>query len=145
MNELNIVYSNGRGKMNIYMDYFFPTTQKNFKKILKVIEMDYDHRNEHLERLPVYFNERIVELKELAAVNGKGYWEATQKAADLGRILESGKYPNGTRVPIEQLKQIKEEHKEWSYKVKKTLKDYKSCEKKIEQFNKHLELLKQRK
>lgn len=30
-------------------------------------------------------------------------------------------------------------------KVKKTLKDYKSCEKKIEQFNKHLELLKQRK
>lgn len=101
--------------------------------------------NEHLERLPIFqFNERIAELKELAKVNGKGYWEATQKAADLGRILESGNTPNGTRVPIEQLKQIKEEHKEWSHKVKKTLKDYKSCEKKIEQFNKHLELLKQR-
>lgn len=145
MNELNIVYNNGHGKMNIYMDYFFPTTQKNFKKILKVIEMDYDHMDEHFERLLIYFNERIAELKELAKVNGKGYWEATQKAADLGRILESGKYPNGTRVPQEKLKQIKEEHKEWSYKVKKTLKDYKSCEKKIEQFNKHLELLKQRK
>ncbi|MCD8089938.1 MAG: hypothetical protein LUD81_04845 [Clostridiales bacterium] len=47
------------------MDGFFPCSQERFKKLLKVIDLDYDHREEHKEKIRVYLDNKIPKLKNL--------------------------------------------------------------------------------
>lgn len=63
MDELYIVHS--RGHMTIHMDKFFPTSQQNFKKLLKIIELDWYHQVELKEQMGSYFNERIAEYDNI--------------------------------------------------------------------------------
>lgn len=77
------------GYMNINMDRFFPCTKAKFNKLLKIIELDWQHRDELRETLKVYFQERIPNLpKEAEELRNKA---ATyrMKAADLKEQIKA--------------------------------------------------------
>lgn len=130
------------GYMNIHMDFFFPCSQQRFKKLLKVIALDWQHEDELKETLKVYFQNRIADLVELRKENGKKYFDFKQKAADTQRMIQSRKHPNGVSLSKEELKQAREDLKKYTSSYKKALSDANSNLKFKERIEKHLEFLK---
>ena len=51
MDDLHITYNHGNGEMLIHLDYFFPCSQVRFNKLLKIIELDWQHEAELKENL----------------------------------------------------------------------------------------------
>ena len=49
MNDLYIEWETGH--MNIHMDFFFPCNIQRFKKLLKIIKLDWQHEEELKEKL----------------------------------------------------------------------------------------------
>ena len=107
------------GYMNIYMDFFFPCLQQRFKKLLKVIALDWQHEDELKETLKIYFQNRIADLVELQKENGKKYFDFKQKAADTQRMIQSRKHPNGVSLSKEELKRARADLKEYTSSYKK--------------------------
>lgn len=66
MCDLYIVHS--RGHMTIHMDKFFPTSLQNFKKLLKIIELDWYHQVELKDKMSSYFQARIAEYDSIIAL-----------------------------------------------------------------------------
>lgn len=139
-NDLYIKWETGY--MNIHMDFFFPCSQQRFKKLLKVIALDWQHEDELKETLKVYFQNRIADLVELRKENGKKYFDFKQKAADTQRMIQSRKHPNGVSLSKEELKQARADLKEYTSSYKKALSDANSNLKFKEKIEKHLEFLK---
>lgn len=139
MDDLYITYNNGHGKMTIHMNYFFPCSQVRFKKLLKIVEMDWQHEAELKEKLKVHFQKRIADLTELWKENSKKYYDNKQKAADTTRLIKSRKHPNGLSVSKDELTQAKADLKEYTAAHKKALSDAKANKRFKEQFEKYLE------
>lgn len=139
-NDLYIKWETGY--MNIHMDFFFPYSQQQFKKLLKVIALDWQHEDELKETLKVYFQNRIADLVELRKENGKKYFDFKQKAADTQRMIQSRKHPNGVSLSKEELKQARADLKKYTSSYKKALSDANSNLKFKERIEKHLEFLK---
>lgn len=139
-NDLYIKWETGY--MNIHMDFFFPCSQQRFKKLLKVIALDWQHEDELKETLKVYFQNRISDLVELRKENGKKYFDFKQKAADTQRMIQSRKHPNGVSLSKEELKQARADLQEYTFSYKKALSDANSNLKFKEKIEKHLEFLK---
>lgn len=139
-NDLYIKWETGY--MNIHMDFFFPCLQQRFKKLLKVIALDWQHEDELKETLKVYFQNRIADLVELRKENGKKYFDFKQKAADTQRMIQSRKHPNGVSLSKEELKQARADLQEYTFSYKKALSDANSNLKFKERIEKHLEFLK---
>lgn len=139
-NDLYIKWETGY--MNIHMDFFFPCSQQRFKKLLKVIALDWQHEDELKETLKVYFQNRIADLVELRKENGKKYFDFKQKAADTQRMIQSRKHPNGVSLSKEELKQVRADLQEYTFSYKKALSDANSNLKFKEKIEKHLEFLK---
>ena len=141
--DIQIKYDNGQ--MNIHMDAFFPTSQARLKKLLKVIELDYDHRDEHFNTLDAYFTSKIDELEARRVAAGKKYLEYKQKAADECEIINSKKKPNGVKLTKEELEAAKEDLKHFKNVSSGSLSEHNRCKRQKEQFMQHLEIIKQRK
>lgn len=139
-NDLYIKWETGY--MNIHMDFFFPCSQQRFKKLLKVIALDWQHEDELKETLKVYFQNRIADLVELRKENGKKYLDFKQKAADTQRMIQSRKHPNGVSLSKEELEQARADLQEYTFSYKKALSDANSNLKFKEKIEKHLEFLK---
>ena len=139
-NDLYIKWETGY--MNIHMDFFFPCSQQRFKKLLKVIALDWQHEDELKETLKVYFQNRIADLVELRKENGKKYFDFKQKAADTQRMIQSRKHPNGVSLSKEELKQARVDLQEYTFSYKKALSEANSNLKFKEKIEKHLEFLK---
>lgn len=139
-NDLYIKWETGY--MNIHMDFFFPCSQQRFKKLLKVIALDWQHEDELKETLKVYFQNRIADLVELRKENGKKYFDFKQKAADTQQMIQSRKHPNGVSLSKEELKQARVDLQEYTFSYKKALSDANSNLKFKEKIEKHLEFLK---
>lgn len=139
-NDLYIKWETGY--MNIHMDFFFPCSQQRFKKLLKVIALDWQHEDELKETLKIYFQNRIADLVELQKENGKKYFDFKQKAADTQRMIQSRKHPNGVSLSKEELKRARADLKEYTSSYKKALSDTNSNLKFKNWFEKQLEFLK---
>ena len=131
------------GHMNIHMDFFFPCSIQRFKKLLKIIELDWQHEEEEelKEKLKVHFQNRISALMDLWKENSRKYYDFKQKAADTTSLIESRKHPNGLPVSKDELKQAKIDLKEYTVAYKKALADAKRNKRFKEQFEKYLESL----
>lgn len=58
MDQIHIKY-HADGKMAINLNYFFPATQARVKKVLGLVDMDTDHRDEILAAIADNLRERI--------------------------------------------------------------------------------------
>lgn len=134
------------GQMKINMDRFFPLAQNRFKKFLKImIELDAEHEEEHIQTLIKHFNDRIEELERKRITSGKAALEHRQKVVDYFAMIESGKHPNGVRLTKDEMKEIKQQHKEQVKLQANCVAENKRCIRRKEQFKGHLKILEQRK
>lgn len=139
MEELRIKYD--RGKMVVILNNFFPTSRTRLKKLLKVIDLDYEHRDELIEHLKQFFSEQIPVYKAEFESNGKKYLEYKQLSADTGRMVKSKKRPSGVGLSEEELKQEKERLKTYKEAAKKYLSAAKKFQRGQKQYSELLEYL----
>ena len=139
MEELRIKYD--RGKMVVILNNFFPTSRTRLKKLLKVIDLDYEHRDELIEHLKQFFSEQIPVYKAEFESNGQKYLKYKQLSADTGRMVKSKKRPSGVRLSDEELKQEKERLKTYKEAAKKYLSAAKKFQRDQKQYQELLEYL----
>ena len=139
MEELRIKYDSG--KMVVILNNFFPTSRTRLKKLLKVIDLDYEHRDELIEHLKQFFSEQIPVYKAEFESNGKKYLEYKQLSADTGRMVKSKKRPSGVGLSEEELKQEKERLKTYKEAAKKYLSAAKKFQRGQKQYSELLEYL----
>lgn len=139
MEELRIKYD--RGKMVVILNNFFLTSRARLKKLLKVIDLDYEHRDELIEHLKQFFSEQIPVYKAEFESNGKKYLQYQQLSADTGRMVKSKKRPSGVRLSDEELKQEKERLKTYKEAAKKYLSAAKRFQRGQKQYSELLEYL----
>lgn len=139
MEELRIKYD--RGKMVVILDNFFPTSRARLKKLLKVIDLDYEHSDELIEQLKQFFSEQIPVYKAEFESNGRKYLEYQQLSADTGRMVKSKKRPSGVRLSDEELKQEKERLNTYKEAAKKYLGAAKKFQRGHKQYTELLEYL----
>lgn len=145
MNDLKIVYNNGNGKMTVHLDVFFPTTQKQFKKLLDVIALDIDNQTELKKQLQDYFQNRMDGLDELYIKSCNEYVKFRQNVAELTELIESLKHPNGVRASDQEIASAKKELDRFTNYSKTAHKDMTEATKRKKQFLKYLEMIEQRK
>lgn len=141
--DIQIKYDNGQ--MNIRMDAFFPTSQARLKKLLNVVDLDFEHREEIMHTMQQFFQEKVNELEARRISSGKKAVEYKQKIADTNAIIESRKHPNSVPLTKDELADIKEQNKHFKAVYAGCLSDFNRSIKQKDLFLKHLEILKQRK
>lgn len=141
--DIQIKYDNGQ--MNIRMDAFFPTSQARLKKLLKVVDLDFEHREEIMQTMQQFFQDKVNELEEKRISSGKKAVEYKQKIADTTAIIESRKHPNGVPLTKDELADIKEQNKHFKTVYAGCLSDFNRSIRQKDLFLKHLEILEQRK
>jgi len=137
----NFIIQFGRGRMLIYLDKFFPCSIARLKKLLKTINLDWENRNELLERLNIYFQEQIDECKSRFKQYGREWSDAKQLVSDTNRLVESRKRPIGTFLTTDELKQAKKDLKEYKEQEKTLLSRAKEMKRNIESFQKLIQFL----
>lgn len=141
--DIQIKYDNGQ--MNIRMDAFFPTSQARLKKLLKVVDLDFEHREEIMQTMQQFFQDKVNELEARRISSGKKAVEYKQKIADTTAIIESRKHPNGVPLTKDELADIKEQNKHLKAVYAGFLSDFNRSIRQKDLFLKHLEILEQRK
>ena len=141
--DIQIKYDNGQ--MNIHMDAFFPTSQARLKKLLKVVDLDFEHRDEIIQTMQQFFQGKVKELEEKRISSGKKAVEYKQKIADTGAIIESKKHPNGVKLTKDELADIKEQNKHFKAVYAGCISNFNRSIRQKDLFLKHLEILEQRK
>lgn len=113
-------FSNKKGNMLIHLDKFSPCSLENFKRVLKVVEMD-SRDKELKEELKVYFQDRIFALKASIA-------DSEKAAAALAKKVETGKYQNGVMIPKYKMKEYSRQYQEIFSDIKKNTRQLKQFE-----------------
>lgn len=132
------------GSMDIRLDAFFPCEQARFKKLLKVIDLDWEHCDTLKDTLKVYFQEKIPAQKERRKL-AVDLSNANQAVADLERLVKTRKKPVGVYLTKPELQQAKEDlraAKERRVKLERAFKtatsDIPKLEKLLEIINKNI-------
>lgn len=141
--DLQIKYDNGQ--MNIHMDAFFPTSQARLKKLLKVVDLDFEHKDEIKQTMQQFFQDKVKELEERRISSGKKALDYKQKIADTTAMIQSRKHPNGVPLTKDELDNLKEQNKHFKAVYSGCTSEFSRCIKQKDLFLKHLEILQQRK
>ena len=81
--------TSNKGEMEIVVERFFPCSQADFRKLLKTINMDWEHRKKILDELKEYFRQQA-EFHELEFKRYDGFLESRkfQKKAEQEKRLK---------------------------------------------------------
>ena len=141
METLNITWDNGKGRMSIFLDKFFPSTKKDLKQLLKIISLDWEHETELKENLKVYFQEQKTVHEAAKKESAKKHFEFRQREADTKEMVTTKKRPNGVPLSEDELKEEKERLAFYKTTARDYLLRYKQHEKEEKQFSEYLKLL----
>lgn len=125
------------GFMDIRLDSFFPCEQARFKKLLKVIDLDWEHCDTLKDTLKVYFQEKIPAQKERRKKLAVDLSNANQAVADLERLVKTRKKPELQQAK-EDLRAAKERRVKLERAFKTATSDIPKLEKLLEIINKNI-------
>ena len=129
------------GSMDIRLDAFFPCEQARFKKLLKVIDLDWEHCDTLKDTLKVYFQEQKTVHEAAKKESAKKHLEFRQRTADTKEMVTTKKRPNGVPLSEDELKEEKERLAFYKATARDYLLRYKQHEKEEKQFSEYLKLL----
>lgn len=129
------------GSMDIRMDSFFPCSIDRFKKLLKVIDLDWENCDTLKETLKVYFQQKIRTLKEQRVQLAAEYTNQKQAVSDLETLVKTRKKPVGVYLTKPELQQAREDLKAAKERRWKAERAYKTATANIPKFEKLLETL----
>lgn len=139
---ITIAYPNG--EMQVCLSEFF-RQKPPMTKLLKVVELDFQNRDNHYDDILSFLRSEI-ETFECLILNYKiKAPEYHQKAVDAFKMLESGKHPNGVPLSKEELENVKESYQRFKWNEKETVRSFKCCTEKKKQFQKYIETIEKRK
>lgn len=134
MEFINIMYPGGY--MNINLEAFFPATQSNFKKLLKVIDMDWQNKDTHIGCIRIWINDEIKLCEEMAKSYANRYVDIKPEVREAEAKFQ-GKEAYLKSIAkwkkTEWYKKDKQEQKEMKYefdRLKILERNYNSCFKK---------------
>ena len=125
------------GFMDIRLDSFFPCEQARFKKLLKVIDLDWEHCDTLKDTLKVYFQEKIPAQKERRKKLAVDLSNANQAVADLERLVKTRKKPELQQAK-EDLRAAEERRVKLERAFKTATSDIPKLEKLLEIINKNI-------
>lgn len=129
------------GSMDICMEAFFPCDMARFRKLLKVIDLDWEHCDTLKDTLKVYFQQQIPALKEQRKELAVDLSQAKQIVADLERMVKSRKKPVWVYLTKPELEQAKVGLKTAKDRRVKLERAFKTATGNIPKFEKLLEIL----
>ena len=141
-NDLIIKWNEGRSEMLIHMDVFFPCTLQQYKMLLKIVALDYEHDEEIRETLKSYFQNRIPNLSGEAEAKRKEAAEYREKAKESKDLFnqERKRILNGGDPPYLESKYSIDYENNYCY-TQKAEKEAKKLSKSEQMFRKYLRLL----
>lgn len=141
---MNVLYIKwDTGYMNIVMDVFFPCSMAKFKKLLKVIDLDWQHKEELIETLKNYFQNQIPICQTAQKDFAKKYADAIQLRSDTQQKIENRKYPNGVPLTKNDIKHEEILLRQYKKEVANSLSEYKRKKRVVEQYKRLLEIIEQ--
>lgn len=134
--------------MKIFLDKFFPTSITNFKKLIKVVELDLKNLKDRdilLFKLRDYIEKALkiaqAENKRIATL----YFEAKQTVAESEEKISSGRQPNGLTLSEDDIKNLKDCLKSEKRAVNLAEKSARRNKRLIDNYKRCLELIKNQK
>lgn len=90
-----------RGHMSINLDTFFPTSQSNFKKLLRVIEMDWVSQDDLIQAIATWMIDEIKLCEEKAKEYANKYVGIKPKVREAEvRVREKEHYINTFKADL---------------------------------------------
>lgn len=144
MEIITIRYNEGRGKMVIYLDAFFPCTQAQMKKLLSVISLDWGHR-EQITKDIIDFCKEKAQMQESEKKNYANKYNTirTQRVEAQNRVKER-KDASGVPFTKEQLQVERDWVKLYRESEQEYNRAFKKCSKCAELLKKNIEQLESR-
>lgn len=138
----NIMYIKwDTGHMTINLDVFFPVNLAKFKKLLKVIALDWENCDRLTEDLKVYFQNQVVECNETAKQSARDYSNLRQKVSDLEIMVKTRKKPVGVYLTQPELEKAREDLSRCRKQTADALSSYKKNTANVKKFQRLLEEL----
>lgn len=131
------------GYMNINTDVFFPCNMGKFKKLQKVIELDWEHREELTEKLKLFFQKQILICKAAQKESANKYVDAMQQRNDAERKIKSRKQANGVPLSKSEIEQEKLKLQFYKKEVANSLSAFKKNKRAVEQYTRLLGMIEQ--
>ena len=129
------------GHMTINLDVFFPVNLAKFKKLLKVIALDWENCDRLTEDLKVYFQNQVVECNETAKQSARDYSNLRQKVSDLEIMVKTRKKPVGVSLTQPELEKAREDLSRCRKQTADALSNYKQNPSNLKKFQRLLEEL----
>lgn len=129
------------GHMTINLDVFFPVNLAKFKKLLKVIALDWENCDRLTEDLKVYFQNQVVECNETAKQSARDYSNLRQKVSDLEIMVKTRKKPVGVSLTQPELEKAREDLSRCRKQTADALSSYKQNTANVKKFQRLLEEL----
>ena len=133
-NIISFTFNEGRGHMTIVLDKFFPTDATRLRKLLKLVDEDYEHRDELRDTIVQHCGQRASALldgrRDLANKAVEQHTRATEMQPEIDkltgqieRLAEYCKTKEG-RAYREQLKELKAKLKDLKQRQRDALASY---------------------
>ena len=133
-NIISFTFNEGRGRMTIVLDKFFPTDATRLRKLLKLVDEDYEHRDELRATIVRHCGQRASALldgrRDLANKAVEQHTRATEMQPEIDkltgqieRLTEYCKTKEG-RAYREQLKELKAKLKDLKQRQRDALASY---------------------
>lgn len=138
----NIMYVKwDTGHMNIVLQNFFPCSVAKFKKLLKVIALDWENCDRLIEDLKVYFQNQITVCGETAKQSAQDYSRLKTQVSDLEVMVKTRKKPVGVYLTQPELEKAREDLSRCRKQTADALSSYKKNTANVKKFQRLLEEL----
>lgn len=133
---LSIKWPNGNAK--IYMPNFFPCNETTFKKLKKLIQLDYEHEDELLTHIKKHFEMQCYIHEASFKQYGKEYLRCMEERAKYAGMLESHKLISGVPLNKEQTRDYKKYFNDYTKFANSAKREALKAKKNKEWFESHL-------
>lgn len=129
------------GHMKIILEKMFPTTKTHFKKLLKVVSMDFKHQDQLRETLMKHFQYRKIKHKNELENWKRRLVEVKPKVEDLENQLNDAKWHNAVFHVKKNVKLLKEELKKHRHDLRHAVSCIKQHERTLLGIDMNIEVL----
>lgn len=146
MTDLHIEWINesgGKGQMTIHCENFFPCSQATLKKLLKVVDMDFEHQEDLLNRMMEFLKQYEVQKRELKESIKKQFQGEYEKMRSLQHLIKDGRFPNGLPLKKDDRKVKMEELKEQKKVVNSLQQEFKQADRDMKKLHSNQETMKE--
>lgn len=143
MTDLHIEWNDGHGQMTIHCENFFPCSQATLKKLLKVVDMDFQHQDDLLNSMMQFLKQYEIQKRELKESIKKQFQGEYEKMCSLQHLIDDGRFPNGLPLKKDDRKVKQAELKEQKKVVNGLQQEFKQADRDMKKLHNNQETMKE--